>query len=399
MPKFFKVVLLINPSRKYTQGILSGIAKYSRVRGMWNFYRPLDYREKKDKTNLLQILKSLKPDGILMREPTDINKIIEMNIPTVTFPYSQEAFPKIANAIVDHIAVGEMAAGHFLDRGYHHFAYIGFEDWWWSLRRREGFLRRLQQTGYEIHTYASLTKKKLKWSNELPQIADWIRSLPKPIAVMACNDDRGELVIEACKMANVIVPDEASVLGVDNDQLVCDLCNPPLSSISLSLEKSGYEAANLLDQLMSKKLEIPQNIYILPTHVATRQSTDILAIEDKEVSAAVKFIRRNIKKNLCVLDVVDHVALSRRVLEKRFRKLLDRSIHVEIKRNRIKLMEQMLYDTTMSIIEIAHELNFDDVTHFSRYFRKEKGISPNEYRKKFCLFNSFHHDFSLNDQR
>jgi len=337
MAKFFKVVLLINPSRKYTQGILSGIAKYSRVRGMWNFYRPLDYREKKDKTNLLQVLKSLKPDGILIREPTDINKIIEMNIPTVTFPYSRAAFPKIANAIVDHIAVGEMAAGHFLDRGYHHFAYIGFEDWWWSLRRREGFLRRLQQAGYEIHTYASLTKKKLKWSNELPQIADWIRSLPKPIAVMACNDDRGELVIEACKMAT--------------------------------------------------------------THVATRQSTDILAIEDKEVTAAVKFIRKNIKKNLCVLDVVNHVALSRRVLEKRFRKLLDRSIHVEIKRNRIKLMEQMLYDTTMSIIEIAHELNFDDITHFSRYFRKEKGISPNEYRKKFCLFNSFHHDFSLNDQR
>ena len=393
MTKYFKVVLLINPSRKYTQGILSGIAKYSRFRGMWNFYRPLDYREKNSKTNLLQIIKDLKPDGIFMREPPDMDEIIKMNIPAVTFPYSQETFPKIANAIVDHIAVGEMAAGHFLDRGYHHFAYIGFEDWWWSLGRMEGFLRRLQQAGYEIHTYASLTKKKLKWSNELPQIADWIQSLPKPIAVMACNDDRGELVIEACKMANVIVPDEASVLGVDNDQLVCDLCNPPLSSISLSLEKSGYEAANLLDQFMSNKLEMPQNIYIVPTHVATRQSTDILAIEDKEVTAAVKFIRKNIKKNLCVLDVVNQVALSRRVLEKRFRKLLDRSIHVEIKRNRIKLMEQMLYDTTMSIIEIAHELDFDDITHFSRYFRKEKGISPNEYRKKFCLFNSFHHDF------
>ena len=390
MTKYFKVVLLINPSRKYTQGILSGIARYSRVRGMWNFYRPLDYREKKAKTNLLQIMKDLNPDGILMREPPDMDKIIKMNVPAVTFPCSQESFPKIANAVVDHIAVGEKAAKHFLDRGFRHFAYIGFEDWWWSIRRREGFLRKLQQADLKINTYASLTKKKLKWSDELPQLANWIRSLPKPIAVMACNDDRGELVIEACKIANVPVPEEISVVGVDNDQLVCDLCNPPLSSISLSLEKSGYEAAKLLDQLMSKKLETSHNIRIIPTHVTTRRSTDILAIDDIEVAAAVRFIKNNIKKNLCVSDVVDNVALSRRVLEKRFRTLLDKSIHVEIKQNRIKLMEQMLHDNTMSIMEIAHELNFDDITHFSRYFRKEKGLSPNKYRKKFCLLNSYH---------
>jgi LacI family transcriptional regulator len=392
MTKYFKVALLINPSRKYTQGILSGIARYSRFRGTWNFYRPLDYREKKAKTNLLQIMKDLKPDGVLMREPPGMDKIIMMNIPAVTFPYSQETFSKIANAVVDHVAVGEMAAKHFIDRGFSHFAYIGFEDWWWSLKRKEGFQKTLQQTGYEILAYSSATKKKLKWSDELPQIADWIRSLPKPIAVMACNDDRGELVIEACKIANVPVPEEVSVIGVDNDQLVCDLCNPPLSSISLSLEKSGYEAAKLLDQLMSKKLESPHNIFIIPTHVATRRSTDTLAIDDKEVAAALRFIKNNIKKNLCVSDVVDNVALSRRVLEKRFRTLLNKSIHVEIKQNRIKLMEQMLYDNTMSIMEIAHELNFDDVTHFSRYFHNEKGLSPSKYRKKFCLFNSFHHD-------
>ena len=109
-------------------------------------------------------------------------------------------------------------------------------------------------------------------------------------------------------------------------------------------------------------------------------------------------IQNNIKKNLCVSDVVDNVALSRRVLEKRFRTLLNKSIHVEIKQNRIKLMEQMLYDNTMSVMEIAHELNFDDVTHFSRYFHKEKGLSPSKYRKKFCLFNSYHHDSLLDDK-
>lgn len=389
MTKYFKVVLLINPSRKYTQGILSGIAKYSRFRGMWNFYRPLYYREKKDKKNLLQIMEDLKPDGILMREPPEIDKIIKMNIPTVIFPYTRETFPKVANVIVDHIAVGEMAARHFLDRRHRHFAYIGFEDWWWSLKRKEGFQQTLQQAGYEILTYSSATKKKPKWSDELLQVADWIRSLPKPIAVMGCNDDRGGLVIEACKIANVIVPDEVSVIGVDNDQLICDLCNPPLSSISLSLEKSGYEAAKLLDQLMSKKLEIPHNIHIVPTHVATRQSSDIFAIYDKEVATALRFIQNNIKKNLCVSDVVDNMTLSRRVLEKRFRKSLDKSIHSEIKQNRINLMEQLLCDTNMSIMEIAHELNFNDVTHFSRYFRREKGLSPNKYRKKFLSVQQF----------
>lgn len=383
MIKYFKVVLLINPSRKYTQGIVSGIAQYSRFRGMWSIYRPLDYREKKDKTNLLQILKDLKPDGIFMREPPEIDKIIKMNIPAVVVPYTREIFPKVINVNADHIGVGEMAARHFLERHHRHFAYIGFEGWWWSLKRKEGFQRTLQQAGYEIHGYESLIDNRQKWSDELPQVADWIRSLPKPIAVMGCNDDRGELVIQACKIADVVVPDEVSVIGVDNDQLVCDLCDPPLSSISLSLEKSGYEAAKLLDQLMAKKLETPNNIYIVPTQVATRRSTDTLAIDDKEVAAAVRFIQNNIKKNLCVSDVVDNIALSRRVLEKHFRKSLNRSIHSEIKHNRIKLMEQLLCDTNMSIMEIAHELNYDDVTHFSRYFRKEKGLSPNKYRKKF----------------
>jgi len=395
MTKFFKVVLLINPSRKYTQGILSGIARYSRVRGMWNLYRPLDYRVKKAKTNLLQIIKDLNPDGILMREPPDMDKIIDMNIPTVTFPYSQETFPKIANAAVDHIAVGEMAAKHFLNRGFRHFTYIGFEDWWWSRSRKEGFLRKLRQSGFKINTYKSLTKSKLKWSEELPQIANWIKALPKPLAIMACNDDRGELVIEACKIANIPIPEAVSVIGVDNDQLVCDLCNPPLSSISLSLESSGYEAAILLDQLMSRKLKTPHNIVITPTHVVTRRSTDTLAIDDKEVAAAVRFIKKNIKKNLCVSDVVDNVTLSRRVLEKRFRKLLNRSIHVEIKINRVRLMEQMLYDNNMSIMDIAHELHFDDITHFSRYFRKEKGLSPNKYRKKYCLNKSYQQDLIM----
>jgi LacI family transcriptional regulator len=359
---------------------------------MWNLYRPLDYRVKKAKTNILQIIKDLNPDGILMREPPDMNKIIKMNIPTVTFPYSQETFPNIVNAAVDHMAVGEMAAKHFLDRGFRHFTYIGFEDWWWSLRRKEGFSRKLRESGYKINNYTSLSKVKLKWSDELPQIADWIKSLPKPLAVMACNDDRGELVIEACKVANIPVPEAVSVIGVDNDQLVCDLCNPPLSSISLSLESSGYEAANLLDQLMSRKLKKSHNIVITPTHVVTRRSTDTLAIDDKEVAAAVGFIKKNIKKNLCVSDVVDNVTLSRRVLEKRFRKLLNRSIHVEIKKNRVRLMEQMLYDNNMSIMDIARELHFDDITHFSRYFRKEKGLSPNKYRKKYCLNKSYQQD-------
>lgn len=384
MPKIRKVILLITPSRAFTRGLLQGIAKYSRIQGLWTFYRPIDYREPKGKDRLLLLMKTWNPDGILMREPHKIDEIVGMGVPTISCPYTKPKIPGIANIMTDHSSFGKMGAEHLLERGFRWFAYCGFDDWWWSRKRGESFGKTVTEAGYSTYFYKQpKAKTKRTWDKELPIIADWLLTLPKPIGLMACNDDRSEWVIEACKIAGLSVPDEIAIIGVDNDQLICDLCNPPLSSIVLNVEKAGYEAAALLDKMMAGEKITNSEIHIQPTHVAVRQSTDTLAIDDSNVVAAIRFIRRHSKKVIQVNDVVNVVTLSRRVLEKRFHSILGHTIHDEIRRVRVEQMIQMMAETEMSISEIARIFGFPEVAHISRYFSKEKGMSPLVYRKKY----------------
>jgi len=384
MPKIRKVILLITPSREYTRGLLRGIAKYSHIQGLWVFYRPLDYREPKGKERLLPLIKAWNPDGILMREPHKMEEIIAMGVPTISCPYTRDRIPGIGNIMTDHVSVGKMAAEHLLERGFQRFAYCGFDDWWWSRKRGESFGKTAAEAGYSTYFYPQpRAKAKRTWDKELPVIANWLLTLPKPIGLMACNDDRGEWVIEACKIAGLNVPDEVAIVGVDNDQLICDLCNPPLSSIVLNVEKAGYEAAARLDKMMAGEKVTDYEIHVQPTHVAVRQSTNVLAIDDASVAAAIRFIRRRSETVIQVDDVVSAVGLSRRVLEKRFRSILGHSIHDEIRRARVEQIIQMLAETEMSISDIAQVLGFPDVAHISRYFNSEKGISPLAYRKRY----------------
>jgi LacI family transcriptional regulator len=319
-----------------------------------------------------------------MREPHKIEDIIAMGIPTVSCPYTRERIPGITNIMTDHVNVGKMGAEHLLELGFQQFAYCGFNDWWWSRKRGEAFSKTVAEAGYPTYFYPQpRAKAKRTWDKELPVIADWLLTLPKPIGLMTCNDDRGEWVIEACKIAGLNVPDEVAIVGVDNDPLICDLCDPPLSSIVLNVEKAGYEAAALLDKMMAGERATRSDIHVRPTHVTTRQSTDVLAVDDANVAAAIRFIRQHSKAVVQVGDVVDAVALSRRVLEKRFRAILGRSIHDEIRRTRVEQIIQMLAETAMSISEIAQALGFSDAAHISRYFRREKGMSPLAYRKHY----------------
>jgi len=378
-----RIVLLINPSRQYTRGVLSGIAEYARLQGLWTFYRPLEYRERKAGRRLLPVLKALKPDGIIMREPPETRAIVKMGVPTVCFPYSRETMEGVANVITDHKAVARMAADHLLNLGLRHFAYCGFGDWWWSRRRRDRFCEAVSQAGFKAEIYRlSSPRSEQTWDKELPRIIDWLRHLPKPVGIMACNDDRGELVIDACKMDGLKVPDEVAVVGVDNDTLICDLCSPPLSSVAENLQRIGYEAAETLDRMIKGVEEGRPTLCIRPTHVVARQSTDVLAMDDPDVVTALRFIRERVRLNIGVQQVVEVTKLSRRALEQRFRHALGHSIHGEIQRVRLELLERMLIETNKSVTEIATMLGFPDAAHISRLFRKAKGISPMMYRRQ-----------------
>lgn len=387
MAKIRKVIVLVETSRAYGRGLLRGIAKYSRLHGPWIFYRkPPYYRHPAQWVRALSRQKKLDADGIIMVEQEKPEDIIEMGLPTIASPYIRERIPGVANIIGDTVTMGRMAAEHLLDRGFKNFAYCGFEDMFGARSRGESFRRRIDEAGFQTHVYKQPKPRgRRSWEDEQIFMADWLKSLPKPVGLMTCTDDRSQDVVEACKIAALHVPEQVAIIGVDNDELVCELSSPPLSSIALNTQRSGYEAAELLGKLMSRKRIKMANrtIVVHATHVVTRQSTDIMAMEDRGVVEAVRFIRRHAKEIIQVSDVVEAVAVSRRSLEQRFRRELGRSVLNEIKRARVDQVARMLVETNLSVSQIAFALGYTGVENIARYFRSEKGMSPVAYRKLY----------------
>jgi LacI family transcriptional regulator len=200
---------------------------------------------------------------------------------------------------------------------------------------------------------------------------------------MACNDDCAERVIEACKLASLSVPDQIAVLGADNDELVCDLSDPPLSSVAINFERAGYESAAILDRLLRRERVAPKRILVQATHVVARRSTDIVAVEDPHLAVALRFIRDRVRQPVAVLDVARAAGLSRRSLEQRFRHILRRSALHEIRRVRVEQIQRMLVETNQSVDEIAHSMGFAGSEHIARYFKTETTMTPKVFRRRF----------------
>ena len=378
MKKIPKIALLIETSREFGRSFLYGVARYSRTHGPWVFYKETGGLERS-----IPKIKDWGADAVMTRTIKDVEQLHSLNIPIIYVIHHERSDSPYPSVITDSESIGRMAAEHFLDRGFRNFAFCGFDEMSWSVQRGEFFGQSLKKAGFDVNVYTQPASKVLqRWENEQRLLAEWIKALPKPVAIMACNDDRGQHVIEACKAAGIKIPEEVAVLGADNDVLVCDLCEPPLSSVSLNTEKAGYDAAELLDKLMHGGKMTGQKILVEPTHIATRRSTDILSIQDPDVAEALRFIRNNCRAQITVDDVVESLPVSRRVLEKRFRKLLNRSVLEEIRKARTDAAARMLVETEMPIAQIAEKLGYTETAHLSRYFHKEKGISPIAFRKR-----------------
>jgi LacI family transcriptional regulator len=249
--------------------------------------------------------------------------------------------------------------------------------------RRKSFQQRLKQSGRKVHFFdAPAEGHETSWKNGHSLMGRWLKSLPKPVGVMACNDDVAHHLVEACKTAGLHVPDQVGIIGVDNDELVCELSSPTISSVGINFERAGYESARALDEWMRRgKKSRPARIDALATHVVPRLSTDILAVEDPQLLKALRFIRDHARENVRVADVSRAAGLSRRALENRFRLELGRSILQEIRRIRVDLISQMLVETDLPVSDIARALGYENLQHIARYFRKEKHMSLVAFRK------------------
>lgn len=382
MEKQKKILLLIEPAREYERGILNGIAKYSHLHGPWIFSRNIPPVSGGTTLSVSQI-KKLDLDGIIVREPQITKAITSMSLPVIVSPY-RKPFTNIPNILTNDNAIGKMAAEHFLERGFRNFAFFGLNTkFFWSKNRCESFTKHLQIAGHKTHIFKQTSKRtKISLTARQKLIADWLTSLPTPIGIMVANDDYSQQLFEVIETLNLSVPADFAILGVGNDRIVCGFNWPPLSSIVLDTETGGYRAAQLLDRMIKNPNTKKRNIVIEPLHIAVRNSTDVLAIEDTDLAEAFAFIRRNADKTIQVDDVVRATTLSRRLLYKKFQEALGRSIYQEIRRLRMNRAAEILLETNLSIEHIARSLGYGDAKNLSRCFRKEKGLTPLAYRKE-----------------
>ena len=281
-------------------------------------------------------------------------------------------------------AIAELGAAHLLERGLAHLAFCGDRRFNWSRWRRDPFVAAARAAGATCDVYeptAAATRQ--GWGALEHEVAAWLRSLPKPVGVMACYDLRGRQVLDACRRLGLAVPDEVAVIGVDNDELLCSLADPPLSSVQPDTRRTGLEAAALLERLMSGA-ERPrgQAVLVDPLGVVTRRSTDVLAVDDPDVAAAVRFVRDHACEGISVKDLLARVPLSRRVLEARFRKLLGRTPHEEIARVQFARVRQLLRETRLPLDAIARRAGFRTAEYLSTAFRREFGVPPSVYRRE-----------------
>ncbi len=380
-----KVVLLLENSRAMGRGLLKGISKYAHIHGPWTIYRdPPNYRKLKEFGHSFEQLTGWGADGMVIEKKEDKFPALKAGIPVILAYDDQEAPKDIPVVISDAAKISNLAADHLMERGFNNFAFCGFDDCPWSLRREKFFCESIREKGFDVSVYRTHSKDiKVSWEEEIMALSNWIKNLPFPTGLMACNDDLSRNIVEACRLAFIHVPEQVAVVGVDNDELVCELSDPRLSSVMINFKKAGYEVAKTLDIMM--KGEKPHNLKIdaLPSHVVVRQSSDIVAIEDQDVADALKFIRKNCSKDINVDNVVQSTCVSRRVLESRFKKTLGRTINNEIRRLRTKHIAKMLLETDLSVANISYSMGFTNHRNISRYFRQVMGISIREYRKKY----------------
>lgn len=374
-----KVVLLIDKARAYDRRFYAGIHRYCQLHQSWSFLtKPATYLSKIGHKKLISKIADWGANGVIMTHTEYFPEIAELGIPYIVIN-NYKSISGVPDVHSESVLIGKMASEYFINKGYRNFAFCGYKKIPWSEARQWSFTTITQDAGYEVFTYDPSKTPKIK----MDSLINWLRSLPKPLALMCCNDDRALDVIQACKLENIQVPEQVAILGVDNDELLCNFTDPPLSSIHMDTERAGYDIAHALSNMMTGK-DYPVMITINPKHIEKRLSTDTTAIDDPIVASAINYIQRNPHKIIQVSDVAEAVAVSKRTLQQHF-KANNRSVINEITLVRVERISELLIGTNLSISEIASMVGLSGIEHISRCFKKKKGMSPFQYRKRYSL--------------
>lgn len=375
-----RILLLIDYSSEFDRKLLRGLVRYSKENGPWLFYRMSSYyADLLGKDGLLEWARTWQADAIIGQwKRDDVNFLKELDIPVVLQNYHHRS-TIFSNLTGDYEGTGAMAANFFIKKMYNNFAFFGINGLVWSDERREGFKKEVEKHGgdfyyLEFDIYSTVNRT---------AVSDWLKALPKPVALFCCDDAHALFISETCKINGIQIPEEISLLGVDNDDLMCSISDPPISSIVLDVEEGGYMIGKKIHSRITGELTENFNVVIEPTRIELRQSTERININDSNVLRVITYIENNFSKDIRIDSILDDVPLSRRSLEVRFKKETGTTIYQYILRCRCEHLAYMLVTTNRPIIEIAYEAGFTDYNNIARVFKKFYGCSPVEYRSRF----------------
>ena len=292
-------------------------------------------------------------------------------------------FNCIPNITADYEHTGAMVAKRLCGHGFKNFGFFGHKDLCWSDGRLKGFrdaLKEMFQTD-KVHVFNNSQLSSI-WDYDLSGLTKWLLSLPKPIGIMACDDNQAEILLETCQAAGINVPLEVAIVGVDNDEVTCNLTVPALTSVNMDIEKAGYEVAEMASRMVNDPSYSGEDIVIQPVSIIGRGSTGIMATNDPIVAEALRYIYQNRFRKLRVADVVKNVPASRRSLEQRFKEVTGTSIYTVLSNLRIDYFAQQLVSSSDTVSEIAARMDEPDTKSISRLFKSIKGCTPSEYRKR-----------------
>ena len=377
-----QVALLIETSNAYARGLLHGIHAYVREHHRWVIYFPEQGRGDAPPQSLQQ----WRGQGIIARieNPRIARAVRAKRLPTVDVSAAR-LLPKLPCVETDNLAIARLALEHLRQRGFRNLAFCGDNRFQWSRERGAALDRLAAEADCTLSMYPPANHQNVLRAvgpQEDKQLIAWLRQLPKPCGLMACYDIRGWQVLELCRQIGVAVPDEIAVVGVDDDELLCNLSEPPLSSVQLNSRQTGYEAAALLDQMMAGHAVAGGIRRVPPLGVVTRQSSDVLANSDSEVSQALRFIREHACEGIKVEAILRAIPVSRRVLESRFKKLLGHSPHDEILRVQLQRVKQLLAETDLPLRVISERAGFKHVEYLSAVFKRHIGRPPRDFRQR-----------------
>ena len=377
-----KILLLTDYSQESERRFLNGFVKYADTQGGCIFY-PMSHLISQTRDNSIEIIrlaKKFKVDAIIgLWHNINVEEARKLNIPIFLRTYKKvyDEFPMLT---CHYKEFGAYAARFFIEQKFTDYAFIGMKDIIWSISRYEG---------YSDQIASSLRTKTYRYDvedfkDEFAEITKWLHALPKPVALLACNDFMARQVTEICQMEGIRIPDDISLLGVDNDEFMCNISSPTLSSIKLNFEKHGYEIAEVLFQMVNQKKTWPARIAVEAIGVVERMSTRRRTISDPYIREIVDYIAANYTQEIDIGKLASSVPFSRRAIEMKFKKeMYPYTITSYIMKLRLEHFCHLLETTDLPISTAADRSGFIDSSNFSTIFRKYRGMTPSEYRKQF----------------